>query len=601
VYILPSGTSTFDITGGDTGVVPEKARSNSNPGLYVNGKIIKADKNTKTGTSSWTSGKNAIIGLSSDSSVDLTNLTIGKEMDLIGAAAGFSFNVNPNSPNFQMKDPDDIIYQTKGTQANYSDRNDFYDKVTDDQRKEMVWSSLQTKICTQEQDVSNNTYKSVVADTTVENVLDTSKNGNLKTLDYENYSAKQATVNKVLTLDFSCIKDSEGRTGTDAKVAGGSTLTCNLGTIDGKTATISFKNSGGENNIGNLEDGAVIDLPYIEGGYRIEFTGLTSSTVWDQSKGQNVTIKTLPIRLGRTTTFNIHTADGYQRKADGSFDTSKKIESNWTKITMSDGTEMEVVKSMPLVLTPNYNDGSSDPGYGTDNLNAFSWLPGMGGKCQDSSGGVKVQLVSQNDSNISADGGVLMEMANYATSNYTDSESGNSITKDQFVEYDPANYDKIATAKYIPTGMEKVGTLNQVKDSKGPSNIKVASDLSSFIKSGTNEAATGYENKLIFVSNMNLVNTSGIAFSAQKNSTMFGYVYAPNANFYAPKIDAGVPVFGGMIVSVYNIGEASFVYCKPELSLIESLGALSSRNKVGGTKVTVSGDWMRVTGSNYLG
>ena len=552
-----TGTS-IDITG-DNGTTAK-------PGVYVNGDIINFTNaaDASTVSNNWADGMSAFVSLSGNT-VAKTELTISKQFELIGnASRGSAYSPTAGSATISLGSGD-LLYQTTG-KTNQSG-------LASESCKEMVWSNLNTKIAQGTENPATGMYEYTVVESAVKDVLDTSETGNLKTYDYANYSTEQAAVDRVLTLDFSKIKDADGREGTSAQVNG--TLTCVLGTVGGKDATITFT---GNNTVGNLENAAVIDLPYVEGGYRVEYK-LANYGGW----------KTMNIREGRGLTINIHTADGYN--ADG----SKKTE-NWVTVTNGDGSTSEVIKTMPIVLTPNYDDGSTNDKDG-QGFNSFSWRPGSNGTISAADSWTNVQVVGETDSTKAATGNLILEMANYALTNFTDSD-GDSHSANDYVEYDPDNYLKIGTAKYIPCGMEKVGTAKQVADSPSITSIKYTSDLSDFLDPGTSNPASGYENKIILVSNMN---NPGVCFQSTKNNVLFGLLYAPNAMFSAPASDASCPIFGGMIVSDYVGKQASFVYAQPDPSLVKGLGTLTSKNSPSPTPTDSTSVWSREAGSNYLG
>ncbi len=578
--------TTIDITGGDTAYAA--AKTTDKPGLYVKGDIINmtnaSDASTVSGT--WSEGKDAFVSLAKTLGQNLTtaDLTIAKQFELIGKAASKdkqSYNATAGSTTLKVGDGDSI-YQTAG-KTNQSGSS----------VAEMVWSNLNTKIAQGKENTTTSSYDYEIKEMKVEKVLETgsddpsdtnyNKDAFLKTYKYASYSTEQATVDKVLTLDFSKVKDSEGNTGTSAKVNG--TLTCTLGTVGGKDATITFK---GNNTVGNLDE-AVIDLPYVDGGYRLEYKLAnnwgTMSMNFNENKGLVI---------------NIHTADGYDSSGD-------KIEENWTTVTNSDGTTTDIIKSMPIVLTPNYNDGSTNPGVpdssdSSKTYNAFTWRAKFLGDGSDAQY-TNVQVVGQNDSTKAATGSVILEMANYATEAFTDSD-GNAHAKNTYVQYDPANSTSIATAKYIPVGREKVGTAKQIADSPAVNAMKYTSDLpTKFFKTTvdgkvTNDLADEYDSKVMLVSNMN---NPGVAFEAKKFNTLFGLLYAPNAQFYAPSTDASLPIVGGMIVSDYIGNQASFVYAQPDPMLVKSLGILTSKNKTPPSTGSTLETWTREEGTNYIG
>ena len=590
VYLAQGGAVAINITG-DNGTTDK-------PGFYVKGDIVKVSDATSADTvsSTWPEGRNALLSLANQldikkggANLTLSDLTIKQQFDIINAAAGTSLEPKADPTDFSVTGD---FYQTK-------------DKTNDSgtEASEMVWSTLKTKIESGKEDRSTNSYVYEMKEMPVQEVLKTEgDNANLKTYDYASYSSKQATVNKVLTLDFTGFSSS-------------TVVTCDtpipIGTIGEKQATITFSANGAETkDVGNCES-FVLDLPYVDGGYRLEMIGNETTTsvktkagYWDGVNNKWVPdeytdVKTIyvPFRDNRKTVINIHTPDAYNYNESGEVDKTKKKTENWTKVKTDDGTEVEIPKSMPIVLTPNFNDGSGTPVAG-NKFNAFSWYPG---KVLDG-GAVDVQLVSENDSSKSAQGYLILDMANYIKEgadgdNTAVTLNGKTYSVGDFVEYDPDNYDRIETTSYVANGFERVGTLNQLgATSVG---LRQVSDMNDLFDSG-NDPKEEYDNKILLVSNKNL---PGTAYTLNKWSTLFGYVYAPNGSYNTNNADQSMPVFGGMIVSDYIAKQSNFTYAQPDPNLILSLGTLTSHNSKTPPTGNPSSDFsfVRVEGSNYLG
>lgn len=263
-------------------------------------------------------------------------------------------------------------------------------------------------------------------------------------------------------------------------------------------------------------------------------------------------------------------------------------------------------KTMPVVLASNFTDSS--------NNKSFSWK----GSNYDSNGGTsKVQLVDNNDFSgssfkatgsgfSSGSGNVMFELGNYnkTSGDYVSyspevktstDEAGNSV---QIVDYTKLKSD-VDTVIYYTAQKEAVGTKNQVDKVSG--NYQNADTIKSMLKSGSSDPDTGYEDRIMLVSNKD----NGVAVNGSRiDNTLCGYIYAPNGVYQNDKPSGGnSPVFGGMIVSNYNTELSNFVYCSPQPSVISQLlGSLSNYTPGGGNKTPADGYWVTSgVGKNYLG
>lgn len=207
--------------------------------------------------------------------------------------------------------------------------------------------------------------------------------------------------------------------------------------------------------------------------------------------------------------------------------------------------------AMPIVLAPNtnattdqwgntYNDSSKDN-------NAFSW---KGDNYGSNSFTTEVAVVGQ--------GNVVFETANVEKST------------GKLIPYDSTKNSKISPVEYISGAKTMVGTAEQIEYLKEKNNQAEykQSDVNGMLKPGTSVPGTGYENRVMLVSN---AHASSAVRITSFQSILCGYVYTPNGIMNAPKVEDRVPIFGGMIVSTYNVNEGNYVYAEPKPSAIEDM------------------------------
>lgn len=576
----------FNITGGTK--PRDKDGNEMACGVYVKGNVVNPNKTTtlvKSGT--WGDdaanaflSMNAKLGVkkSDGTAISAANMTLEDEFQILTAKlkqvannTWMSFPVDSGSNTASLSGDTGVkFYQTSSSTTEHFSAT----------KTAFVWGDVTTQVSKQ---VENGTsYKYETTGMKVQEVLKTEgEDANLKTIKYANYSTDQATVDKVLTLDFSAFSGGGG-----TWVTSGDPIT--IGTLSSDSsvkATITYGNSGAYQMIQNLAGPAVIDLPYVKGGYRLEFKNVPSGGI--------------PFRESDGLQYKIHTPDG--------FTDEDVLDKDGNPVPDPDDNTktLKVREAMPIVLTANFYD-SSEPkfkkadGTETDTINnAFSWGAGT----SYTGGAVSVSLVSQNDASQSAKGYCMFEMGNY------DWKNG------KYVEYDPDDSANIQTVLYETSGFEMIGTLNQTnaiggKDHLNPAKAMVSGSTSyetldkAFVNSGSNDIKTDYDNKLILVSNQNGAKD---AFKVVKQgSILCGYVYAPNGAFecFNAGANESSPIFGGLIVTDYAINQGTYYYGQPDPLLIKSMGkTLGSKNAPGSTTTTTttSGAWVTNIGSNYYG
>ena len=327
----------FNITGGTK--PKDKDGNEINCGVFVKGNVINPDPNTLLSNSgTWTEGKTALAGMatalgvkkSDNSNITAANMTFADEINIISKLmqkstgnAWTSFSYQTGSNTASLSGTGAKFYQTSGaTKEHFSATATAFN-----------WGDISTTISHQTENGTK--YEYTTADMKVEEVLKKGDGENLQTIKYANYSADQTTVDKVLTLDFSAFSSGAG-----TNVTSGTEYT--LGTLEGKKATITFGNTGENNQIQNISANAIIDLPYIKGGYRLEF--------------KNVPSGGLPYNGNKALEYRIHTPDGFTDEdvldADG----------NPVPDPSDSSKTLKVRESMPIVLSANYYD-SSEPSF----------------------------------------------------------------------------------------------------------------------------------------------------------------------------------------------------------------------------------------------
>ncbi|HBI51616.1 MAG TPA: hypothetical protein DDX72_02415 [Ruminococcaceae bacterium] len=317
------------------------------------------------------------------------------------------------------------------------------------------------------------------------------------------------------------------------------------------------------------------------------------------SKGNDAAYVYVDNSGNKKLTVNIkYNADGYLLNLDtNSFGVSGEFNYNI-------GTEAG--KTMPIVLASNFTDDSGNK--------SFSW---KGSNYNNNAGTSKVQLVNNSDFNgssfkstgsgfSSGSGNVMFELGNYnktsgeyvsyspQVTSGTDS-AGNTI---EIIDYTKLKSD-VDTVIYYTAQKEAVGTKAQVDKVAG--NYQNESTIKTMLKSGTSDPASGYEDRIMLVSNKD----NGVAVNGSRlDNTLCGYIYAPNGTYANDNTSGGnSPVFGGMIVSSYKTDLSHFVYCSPQPSVISQLlGSMSKYTPGGGNKTPADGYWVTSgVGKNYLG
>ncbi len=259
-------------------------------------------------------------------------------------------------------------------------------------------------------------------------------------------------------------------------------------------------------------------------------------------------------------------------------------------------------KTMPVVLKANFNDGNKNIATDENGNNSFSWRQGdTGNGCSSD-----VKLVGE--------GNVMFELGNYNKDDgkyvsYTPETTKTTLEDGTTVDiYDYTKLQNdVETAKYFICEQETVGTEKQVEKVEGK--WQQANNLQDMLIKDTSTPASGYENRIMLVSNKN----SGVAIDNNHlDNTFCGYLYAPNGVYDQGQSNGGnSPVFGGMIVSSYNTMLSNFIYCEPQPSVISQLlgsmthatpGSGSSGGTTTTTTTTTEGKWVtNGIGKNYLG
>jgi hypothetical protein len=241
-------------------------------------------------------------------------------------------------------------------------------------------------------------------------------------------------------------------------------------------------------------------------------------------------------------------------------------------------------ETMPVVLKANFNDGSSTQADQNGN-NAFSWSGNTSGR----SDGKKTIVELMPDG--SDYGNVTFEVGNYK-----------KVTKDdgteeyKYVPYSLSGYNSISTPIYYEGENLIVGTKKQADYLKGR-DLGNAPGLDGMM--GTLPYAKDeYQNHIMLISNRN----DGTAFDGTvKGHVICGYLYAPNGVYKANPSSQSHPVFGGMIVSIYDCKESWFQYVSPDPEIISSLLDKMKREEYPGEDTPTAGVWQLQEGKNYLG
>lgn len=259
-------------------------------------------------------------------------------------------------------------------------------------------------------------------------------------------------------------------------------------------------------------------------------------------------------------------------------------------------------KTMPVVLKSNFNDGTStiaDDGTtdGSGN-NAFSW---SGNKTGRSDGKKTVVQLMPDGSDY---GNVTFEIGNYAKA--IDDKGTEDTSDDEEVwKYVPATINgmksgSITTPIYYEGENLVVGTDKQVDFiGKLPKDMANIGDLlSGMLDGSTSYPKSDYTNHVMLISNKN----NGVAVDGStKGHVLCGYLYAPNGIYNVKVGSQSSPVFGGMIISIYDCKESWFTYASPDPEIIKSLLECMSSEAFPGGDLPTAGIWSLQEGRNYIG
>ena len=103
----------------------------------------------------------------------------------------------------------------------------------------------------------------------------------------------------------------------------------------------------------------------------------------------------------------------------------------------------------------------------------------------------------------------------------------------------------------------------------------------------------------MLISNKN----NGLAISGDtKGHVLCGYIYAPNGVLREHPGSQSCPIFGGMIVSVYDCYQSYFKYCSPDPDVIKNILESMSKESLDDTDTTpTDGVWYVGEYKNYVG
>ena len=257
-------------------------------------------------------------------------------------------------------------------------------------------------------------------------------------------------------------------------------------------------------------------------------------------------------------------------------------------------------KTMPVVLKANFNDGTStiaDDGTtdGSGN-NAFSWSGEKNGSSASGYNNVVKLLKDGSDY-----GNVTFEIGNYAK---TVDDKGTADTSDdeEVWKYVPATISgmksgTITTPIYYEGENLRIGTEDQI--SFLPNDIANIKDgLNGMLDGSTSYPKSEYTNHVMLISNKN----NGVAVDGStKGHVLCGYLYAPNGIYNVKVGSQSSPVFGGMIISIYDCKESWFTYASPDPEIIKSLLECMSSEAFPGGDLPTAGIWSLQEGRNYIG
>ncbi len=499
-----------------------------------------------------------------------------------------------------------------------------YNKVGSQNTGSWDMSDVNINVSSTVADTNADKYKEEITETS----LETGMNAKFQNTDFETFTANEKTLNNSVTIDLDEIggrpvpadaiaysqliksKEEGGYGGSFVEEESGNLSLPNGSTLENGTYTFSQSASGGnvvykkeyKNSTGKVvyseectiaSDGTVI-VTY-DDGTKVKATDTGAEYTM---KDGTVITATVGSKGGKTlVTLDVpYNSDGYLLGLDlGSYaDGNTSMEYNFNVPDKG--------KTMPVVLKANYNDGS-DTATDENGNNSFSWRQGdQGNGCT-------------SDVKLTGDGNVMFELGNY---NKDDGKyvsyvpESTSTTLPDGTKVDIYDYTKlqneVETAKYFICQKETVGTEKQVDKVEG--NWQNSSTIQGMLNTGTSTPASGYEDRIMLVSNKN----GGVAIeNTWLDNTFCGYLYAPNGVYDQGSRDTGgnTPVFGGMIVSSYSTMLSNFIYCEPQPSVISQLlGSMTQYTPGGGsssgtkttTTTTTEGIWVtNGIGKNYLG
>ncbi len=410
---------------------------------------------------------------------------------------------------------------------------------------------------------------------------------NLEDIDgklFDSYSAGAETFKNVIEIDMS----------TYNKKAGGTQVVSTADSVADVTLELGDRY-------------AELTLPFVPEGYVLKFINPTTSYT-EEYYDYTYVHKPKPENYWNYEPIGWTTRTVTTLNAPFSFNAMDEWRINictgsWEK---SINGETKTVNAMPIVLTANFNDGKNewDPSeqkYGTpvdsNDYNSFSWKFGdTGNDCA-----TLVRLMN-TDGTASADDYVIFEMGNYTPKVEGDDDTG------KYTPFEKAKTDSLEQVIYYSAQKQCVGTKNQVDElcsvTNNFQNKPEESSFDDFFEdkdSGTGILKSTLSNKLMLVSNKN---RGKMAYCTGNfdNTTLCGYVYAPNGNYASNGQNDSFALFGGMIVSDYTIDHNYFLYGMPEPGLIEGLG--TALKNITGKDKAASNSWYlegETLGKNYLG
>lgn len=349
-----------------------------------------------------------------------------------------------------------------------------------------------------------------------------------------------------------------------------------------KTQTSSYGNyTIGNDNV--IKNELVIDFGSYDSNWQLNFTGATSVTsvgnvhtvTFESSKGDAAT-------LIRDTTGNGTATIQLPYSATGGY-ALKLLNAN--SVQTHDYQFMTGASPMTVILLGNYKTEDNDT-VDANGYNAFSWK----GNPYSNSSYTHVELMPYDTqaNGVGTFGSVVFELGNYekATGTYCAYDASKS-----------ALYDSVV---YYMDEMSVVGTRDQIlqinNQVQSPDIFKTMLNGAKPLVDTVNKR--DYNDKIILVSNKN----NGIAIDATRQNAGFcGYIYAPNGVYRnTAATNDSVQIFGGMIVSTYELGMANYVYAEPIPSVIEDAFSALKESSVGNNLKLSSGVWYQ-SGSNYLG